>query len=575
MKKYLGLISPRIKWRCLGVIFMALISSTLASVWPVKLGELYTGISNGKYVTVSQCFKAVAVFGLIYLSAECVVILRRVMLDCIIASHEAEIREKSIEKLFKMPVSYYGGKLSGERTAQLNQGVAGLSQLIKICCNDVIATVLTAICTLIQVMTNAPAIMGGIMALYLCVTVFVSALQIRSQNGIRENIISQKNALDGQVCQSISNLELIRSLNAGEYEKKRLKPSITNISTIEKKHHRYMGTFDCIKQFCKIAFQILILVVSVLMISDGRMASGSVITVCLLFQQLIKPIDEVYRFMDETAASMVKAKTLGEVANAKTDVAYSVKSKTKAAVKNEISLVNTVISDPSGVKDIAAYDEVCIPGNSIVAVTGNSGCGKTTLMRCLTRFYPHSGNSRIFLWGSELNTYSQEELTKMFLYLPQKAFFFSGSIRENLKYALPDSVDDGKLLQALRLTCLYDTLVAKVTESGVALDQVESAILDYQIGEGGIGLSGGEGQRLSLARAFLRRPRIFVFDESTTGLDAVTAEKVLSNMEKYARSIGAGIIYISHEERVVSRCKHVIKLNNRLKQERDILKQIA
>ena len=61
------------------------------------------------------------------------------------------------------------------------------------------------------------------------------------------------------------------------------------------------------------------------------------------------------------------------------------------------------------------------------------------------------------------------------------------------------------------------------------------------------------------------RPKVFVFDESTTGLDENTAEKVLSNIEEYAKNTGAGIIYISHEDRVVSRCKHVIKLDNRMK----------
>ena len=62
-------------------------------------------------------------------------------------------------------------------------------------------------------------------------------LQIKSQNGIRENIVNQKNALDGQICQSITNLEMIRSMNAEEYEKKRLFPSIVNICHTEKKHH--------------------------------------------------------------------------------------------------------------------------------------------------------------------------------------------------------------------------------------------------------------------------------------------------------------------------------------------------
>lgn len=532
----------------------------------VHLGNIYTDISNNEITSVHQCLSTVLMFGLIYLAAESITIFRRVLLDCVIASHESEVRENTIEKLLKMPISYYGGgKLSGERTAQLNQGVAGLSQLIKICCNDIFATVLTAICTLFQVATNAPFTIAAIMMGYLIITVMVSVLQIRSQNGIREDIVAQKNGLDGQICQSISNLELIRSMDAGEYEIDRLKPSILKISSTEKKHHRYMGTFDCVKQFCKITFQVIILIVSVVMIVKHYMAPGAVITVCLLFQQLIKPIDEVYRFMDETASSVVKARVLDNIAKADIDTAFKIKSGKKEAVKGEIILKDTIIMDPSG-KEIVKYDNLTIPCNSVVAVIGDSGCGKSSLMKCLTRYFVHGSHSTISILGSNIDTYSQKELIDTLLYVPQKGFFFADTIRENLMYGLSDKVSDKELIVALRSVCLYDSLVATVLDKNfVAADGIDKMVLDYAIGEGGTGLSGGEGQRLSLARVFLRRPKAFVFDESTTGLDGNTAEKVLFNIEEYAKNIGAGIIYISHDDRVVNRCKYVIKLDNQLK----------
>lgn len=566
MKKYLDLLSWKTKLKCIGVVILAIISAVLASILPVRLGAMYTGIANKEIDSVQQCLSAAAVFGLLYLFAECITIFRRVMLDCIIATHESEVRENTIEKLLKMPISYYGGdKLSGERTAQLNQGVSGLSQLIKICCNDVLATVLTAICTLFQVATNAPLVIVAIMMGYLIITIMVSVFQIRSQNGIREDIIAQKNGLDGQICQSISNLELIRSMDAGEYEKERLKPSILKISNTEKKHHRYMGIFDCVKQVCKIVFQIIILIVSVALITKEFMAPGVAITVCLLFEQLIKPIDEVYRFMDETAASAVKVKALNEIVKANIDVAFRVKSEKKEIVGGNIVLKDTVIIAPSG-NEIVKYNDLTIPCDSVVAVTGDSGCGKSSLMKCLTRYFAHSYHSSISILGSNIDTYSQKELIKTFLYVPQKGFFFAGTVRENLIYGLGRKVSDKKLITALRSVCLYDSLASTVKDKKFAdVDDIDKAVLDYMIGEGGTGLSGGEGQRLSLARVFLRCPRVFAFDESTTGLDGNTVEKVLNNIEDYANSIGAGIIYISHDEHVVNRCKHVIQLDNRLK----------
>ncbi len=561
MKKYLSILSKQTKLKCFGVIALAFISSLLASVWPVKLGELYTSISGGTIRTISQGAAAILTFGLIYLVSECITIVRRVLLDCIIATHESEIREYSIEKLLKMPVSYYSGCLSGEKTAQLNQGVAGFSQLIKIMCNDIFATVLTAACTLIQVFLNAPGIMVGIMLLYLAFTVTISAFQIRSQNGIRENIVNQKNALDGQVCQSISNLELIRGMHAEGYERKRLVPDIKNISRTEKRHHCCMGAFDCLKQFCKISFQVMLLVVSIVLIANGKMSAGSVITVCLLFQQLIKPIDEVYRFMDETASSVIKAKALTEVAASPSDEIFDIQSSGEKPSRNEIYVEDVIVTTPEKDTPLAWYDSITIPANKVVALQGANGCGKTSLIRCLNRYYPHT-QGKVSLFGRNQESYDQKELTDMLYYTPQSSFFIAGTVRENLLYGLDAPVSDEDLIYALKSVRLVgDDHCATV----IRKDPMEA--LQVTIGEKADELSGGMKQRLSLARAFLRHPKLYVFDEITANLDSHATSYVLSNIEAHAKKIGAGIVYISHDQGVVDRCDTVITLRNKLRED--------
>lgn len=559
MKKYLSVMSKKTKLKCIGVIMLAFASSLIASMWPVRLGELYTSISDGTVSTIAQGALAVVTFGLIYLAAECITIIRRVVLDCIIASHESEIREYSIEKLLKMPVSYYSGCLSGEKTGQLNQGVAGFSQLIKIMCNDIFATILTAVCTLVQVFLNAPAIMVGIMLIYLVLTIIISAFQIRSQNGIRESIVGQKNALDGQICQSISNLELIRGMNAEEYEKKRLIPSILNISRTEKRHHRYMGSFDCLKQFCKISFQLVLLVASILLISNGKMSAGSVITVCLLFQQLVKPIDDVYRFMDETASSVIKAKVLLEVAASPSDEVFDIHSSDEDANGNDIRVEDVVVTNPEKNLSLAWYEDIVIPSGKIIVLQGPNGCGKSSLVRCLNRYYPHT-QGKITLFGKDQGLFSQKQLTDMLYYTPQSSFFIAGTVRENLMYGIEREVDDEELVKALMNVHLVGT---DHNDTVIRIDPKEA--LDCMIGEKADELSGGMKQRLSLARAFLRTPKLYVFDEITANLDKDATNYVLTNIELHAKRIGAGIVYISHDQKVVDRCDKVIALQNKLR----------
>lgn len=558
MKKYLSIMSRKTKVKCFGVILLAFLSSLLASIWPVKLGELYTNISDGTISSLTAGATAVITFGVIYLLSECIAIIRRVILDCVIAGHESEVRNNSVGKLLKMPLSYYSGCLTGEKTAQLNQGVSGFSQLIKTICNDVFTTILTAICTLVQVFLNAPTLIVGIMLLYLTITVFISMLQIKSQNGIRENIVNQKNALDGQICQSITNLEMIRSMNAEEYEKKRLFPSIVNICHTEKKHHRYMGSFDCIKQLCKILFQVTILIVSILLISEGKMSAGSIITVCLLFQQLIKPIDEVYRFMDETASSVIKAKTLIEVLSAPSDEIFTIQPTNNNVSEDFIRIENVVITNPEKDQALAFFDKIVIPSGTTIAIQGPNGCGKSSLIRCLNRYYPHV-QGQIHLFGNKQESIDQKQLTKMLYYSPQSSFFISGTIRENLLYGIEREVCDDELISALQKVHLIG-----FEHNDTVIDIDSKKALDYCISEKADELSGGMKQRLSLARAFLRKPKLFIFDEITANLDTNATEYVLSSIESYAKSIKAGIVYISHDENIVKRCDKVINLDNKL-----------
>ena len=322
-----------------------------------------------------------------------------------------------------------------------------------------------------------------------------------------------------------------------------------------------MGTFDCLKQLCKISFQVLLLVASILLIANGKMSAGSVITVCLLFQQLIKPIDEVYRFMDETASSVIKAKALLEVASRSSDEIFCIPPTEEKTCGDEIRVDDVVVTNPEKDKSLAWYDDIIIPCNKKVALQGANGSRKTSLIRCLNRYYPHI-QGRITLFGRDQCSYDQKELTDMLYYTPQVSFFIAGTVRENLLYGIKRDVSDEELIYALRSVHLVGT---DHRDTVICKDAYEA--LDYMLGENAIELSGGMKQRLSLARAFLRHPRLYVFDEITANLDREATNYVLANIEERAKQIGAGIVYISHDPKVVDRCDKVIALKNKLRED--------
>ena len=282
------------------------------------------------------------------------------------------------------------------------------------------------------------------------------------------------------------------------------------------------------------------------------------ITVCLLFQQLVKPIDEVYRFMDETASSVIKAKVLLEVVASPSDEVFDIHYSKEDTSGNDIRVEDVVVTNPEKDIPLAWYEDIVIPCGKIIALQGPNGCGKSSLVRCLNRYYPHT-QGKITLFGKEQGFFDQKQLTDMLYYTPQTSFFIAGTVRENLLYGIEREVSDEELITALQSVHLVG---AGHNDTVIHIDPKEA--LACMISEKADELSGGMKQRLSLARAFLRHPKMYVFDEITANLDKDATNYVLSNIESYAKKISAGIVYISHDQMVLDRCDMIIALKNKL-----------
>jgi ATP-binding cassette subfamily B protein len=156
-----------------------------------------------------------------------------------------------------------------------------------------------------------------------------------------------------------------------------------------------------------------------------------------------------------------------------------------------------------------------------IAFVGPSGAGKTTLVKLLVGLYqPHTGLVRYN--GVDAQEIDADELRAQIGFVTQDTQLFSGTIRENLLFVRPEATD-AECLDVLHRAAA-DSLLARADRG-----------LDTLIGEGGVKVSGGEKQRLSIARALLRRPRLLVFDEATSSLDSITEEEITRTI----RSVGA------------------------------------
>jgi ABC-type multidrug transport system fused ATPase/permease subunit len=547
MKIIMKMLSAKLRLQYLLLSVLAIVSSYLVSLNPVYLGKVMDGVSQ----SATDVLHLISIFTVLFLTTEAINIFRRVFVDKVSAQFEEDIRNNSIRKLLRLPLrKLTANGVSGELTSRIYQAVNGSSKLMKMLPNDILPVVFTSFFVVVQCILQAPLIVAAVMLGYIIFTLSISLLQIQSQHGIRESIIKQKAKLDGNICQSIAGIEQIRSLGAENAESRRLAPQTMGIRLTESKHHTIMGLFDVFKHAIKVIFFVGIILLGTYYIKKGEMTGGNIFAIVLLFQQLLKPIDELYRFLDEISACTVKIDMLDDIMNQKDDVAFEIMNTDAAFDGTGIVINRYEVLSPDEGKVLSKCDNVVFQTGTSTALVAKTGGGKSSLMKGLVRLYPLMGAVKLF--GVDLSKISQKSLVELVHYVPQSPFFFSGTIRDNLAYGLPVESSDDTLILALEASCIFDELKRLSTGSPTPLD--------YEIQENGKNLSGGQLKRLAIARAFLRSPKIYVFDETFANIDEQTINVILANFESYAKLIGAGIVHISHEQFIVNRCDKTVKL---------------
>lgn len=602
----LKLMNGRIKAHMALVVALTLVASYLASVWPVLLADIYNGISNGSIATLEVAAPMLAVFGVVLAASSVIGEFRRVLAEFVSASFEAQTRETGFASALALPPSKISNRNTTELSAQINQGVEGCCQVLKLTCNDLLPAATTVIFVGFQVATGAPIEMLYIMAAYVAFSALVSGFQIRSQNGIRDNINLQHNELSGRMAESLSHHETITILAARAYEVRRLLGSILGLAKLEKYHHRVMGSFDALKKLVQNAFTVGILAVGVWFMMQGRMEGGTVVASAMLFAQLGAPLDTLYRLLDEFASSKLKIDRLADImAAAEPDETEAAPVRTfadplPASAQPEAPVLGadcagvaqTAAAAPSSAGNACAAQpetltpheavraiamrytasvpvievEDCIafapggkvasarstfevPTGSTVCLSGPNGCGKSSLMKAILKYFSYQGSIRLL--GRSVKDYTRAELAQQTFYLAQTPSLHQGTIRDNLLMGFDEPVSDEQLRRALDLALLSPT---EFDETGT------EDVLDHAVEASGSNLSGGQRQRVAAARVFLRRPTVLFLDEATASMDIPSTLKLMNNIKRHVDSYGGTIVLITHQEEVKEICDHVVRM---------------
>ncbi|WP_299471257.1 thiol reductant ABC exporter subunit CydC [uncultured Roseibium sp.] len=211
-----------------------------------------------------------------------------------------------------------------------------------------------------------------------------------------------------------------------------------------------------------------------------------------------------------------------------------------------LSFASVSFTYPGAIDPVLERFSFDVKPGEIVALSGRSGRGKSTIASLAARLRSVD-TGQILLNGRNIEAYRATELSDTVTVLGQRPYFFNDTIADNLRVANP-SASEQDLWSALERSVLVDRIAS------------DPDGLNCVLGEGGLGLSGGELRRLALARAFLTRPSLFILDEMTEGLDQVTASEVLERFFKFRGT--ASVLMIAHKQREIESADRVVNLDN-------------
>lgn len=272
---------------------------------------------------------------------------------------------------------------------------------------------------------------------------------------------------------------------------------------------------------------------------------GQLLAFKAMNDNLLALISTLIKFTDEFARVKTATQRLTEVIDAPTEVPQDSRKPTvPLSATDDIVCTNLTFHYP-GRTDLLEDFSIQIPGGQVVAVIGKSGCGKSTLAKLLTGLYiAQSGNIRFGRYNQ--NDLSLDCMRQQVVLVPQDAYFWSRSILENFRLGNPE-LDFEQIVQACQIA-EADSFISKLPDK-------------YQtvLGEFGANISGGQRQRLAIARGIVNDPPILILDESTAGLDPVSEAQVLDQLLAHRR--GKTTILISHRPKVISRADWIILLD--------------
>jgi ATP-binding cassette subfamily B protein len=441
----------------------------------------------------------------------------------------AEMYSDGIRHSLELPYSVFEDQRSGETLGKLQKVRSDVERFISLSINLIFTTLVGVVFVIIYAFSVNWIIVPAFLATVPLLGTLSWMLSGRIKT-IQKVIVAETTALAGSTTESLRNIELVKSLGLAEQEVVRLNATTEKILKLELKKVKYVRSLSFIQGTSVNLLRTCILFLMLYLIFTQKITVGQFFSLLFYSFFIFGPMQELGNIINvyrETEVSLGNFRKILETPKDLKPLAPIPVTEIRKLEFADVGFMHQSASTPA-LTDISFE----VNRGETIAFVGPSGAGKTTLVKLLVGLYqPKQGEIRYN--GVKGTDVDLDRLREQIGLVTQDAQLFSGTIRENLKFVNPHATDE-ECLDVLHKSAA-NALLARADKG-----------LDTLIGEGGVKVSGGEKQRLSIARALLRNPHLLVFDEATSSLDSLTEEEISRTMREVASSREVITILIAH-----------------------------
>ena len=450
-------------------------------------------------------------------------------LNVVVQKFGAKVFTDGLQHAMKLPYAEFEDQRSGETLSILQKVRTDTEKFI----NNFVNVLFTVLIGIVVVAIFATHISPSLPIVYfggIAILLIISNLLSKKVKTIQKTIVGQTTSLAGSTTESLRNIELVKSLGLTRQEVSRLNKNTYKILGLELTKVKRIRSISFIQGTFVNTLRQVILFMLMYLIFHNRMDAGQLVTMQIFSFFIFGPLQDIGNIIlsyREAEASLNNFRNLMQKAPEPT-----------AAKPLHLGPIHKLefrnVSFKHQTAQHKAIDGISfsVQKGETIAFVGPSGSGKTTLMKLLVGLYrPQEGN--IFYNGMDENSIDFNDLRSQIGFVTQDTQLFSGTIRENLMFVNPEATEED----------LTDALYKAACQN--LLQRAEKGV-DTMIGEGGLKLSGGEKQRLSIARALIRKPKLLIFDEATSALDSLTEEEITDTIRNISSTNAQITILIAH-----------------------------